>query len=203
MAQKLIAWLINNWENIVAFFVATWGIIKGGFKFYQWARKWYLRGSEFIDSVRISKENIAEIRKNVMPNGGKSLDDKITRIAEMVELIGGRQSAMLHEIGSPMYECSPDGLLTDVNRAWCELTGIEKDEALGEGWKKIIHTEDLFNVEQWGESYVESGVSFSGEFRMINYKTKEAFNVKATSTKCFDKEGEVILILGAIIKLQK
>lgn len=201
MAQKLITWLGSNWDSIIAFFAAMWGIIKGGALVFKKVRKWYLYISEFIESVRVSKADITDIKKNVMPNVGKPLDDKITRIAEMVEIIGGRQSAMLHEAVSPMYELDANGYLIDVNRAWCNLTGLDKDEALGEGWEKVIHNEDLYKLREWGESYVESGVSFSGEFRIVNYKTKEVFNVRSTSTKCFNKEHEVILILGALLKL--
>ena len=29
-----------------------------------------------------------------------------------------------------------------VNRRWCEITGLDHDEALGEGWLQIVHPED-------------------------------------------------------------
>jgi PAS domain S-box-containing protein len=201
MVQKALQWIITNWESITGFFLAMWGGIKGGVMIYKRLRKWYLLIVDFVKSVNKLIVDVVEIKKGVLPNGGKSLDDKISRIAEMVEIIGGRQSAMLHEVPTPMYECDPDGYLIDVNRAWCELTGLEKYDALGEGWKKIIYKDDFERVQEIGQDYAESGVNFNDTFRMQNYRTKEIFEVQATSTKCFNKSGEVILILGAVKKV--
>jgi PAS domain S-box-containing protein len=47
--------------------------------------------------------------------------------------------------GSPLmnWRARPDMACEHVSRAWLEYTGYTLEEALGEGWTRAIHAEDL------------------------------------------------------------
>ena len=59
-----------------------------------------------------------------------------------------------------------NGRITDFSGRWLELTGLTREEALGEGWQRTPHLDDLPRmVEVWTRS-VESGEPFDIEHRI-------------------------------------
>lgn len=58
------------------------------------------------------------------------------------------------------------GSVLEVGPRWREITGYEPADALGSGWRKAIHPEDLGNVQrQWSIS-LASGATLDVEFRL-------------------------------------
>ncbi|MCO6430171.1 MAG: PAS domain S-box protein [Deltaproteobacteria bacterium] len=54
-----------------------------------------------------------------------------------------------------------------VNRHWCRITGMTAEEAVGRGWTKALHPEDLKPVtDAWFQSAI-SGTHFKMEYRYI------------------------------------
>ena len=198
MIKTAVNWLIDNWKEIAGILTGVWLAIKGSLRVYKWVRSFVVPIRKWIRDI-----NTALLQLDF--NGGESVKDmvyttnkNVEKLIGNMELMMGRQVAMLHEIDTPMYECSLDGDLIDVNRAWSVLTGLSKDDAIGQGWKKIIFKEDLNYVIKLGEDFVESGETFIDTFRMQNYITKEVFKVQSTATKVFDKNKKVISIIGAV-----
>jgi len=198
MIKIAVNWVIDNWKEIAAIVTGVWLTIKGSIKCYKWVMSVVVPVRKWIRDI-----NTALLQLDF--NGGESVKDmvyttnkNVEKLIGNMELMMGRQVAMLHEIDTPMYECSLDGDLIDVNRAWSVLTGLSKDDAIGQGWKKIIFKEDLNYVIKLGEDFVESGETFIDTFRMQNYITKEVFKVQSTATKVFDKNKKVISIIGAV-----
>ena len=198
MIKIAVNWVIDNWKEIAAIVTGVWLTIKGSIKCYKWVMSVVVPVRKWIRDV-----NSALLQLKF--DGGHSLKDLVYKTNENVELlvqndelIMGRQVAMMHEMPTPMYECNANGDLIDVNRAWSVLTGLSKDDAIGQGWKKIIFNEDLEYVIKLGEDFVESGETFIDTFRMQNYITKEVFKVQSTATKVFDKNKKVISIIGAV-----
>ncbi|ONH32358.1 hypothetical protein BL253_05585 [Pseudofrankia asymbiotica] len=53
----------------------------------------------------------------------------------------------------PVFATDAVGRHVFVNPRWCELTGVEPDEAMGWGWERAIHPHDLLAVtNQWGRA---------------------------------------------------
>jgi PAS domain S-box-containing protein len=46
-------------------------------------------------------------------------------------------------IPSLAWTVLPDGCADLINQRWCEYTGLSAEEACGEGWKAVIHGDDL------------------------------------------------------------
>jgi PAS domain S-box-containing protein len=109
-----------------------------------------------------------------------------------------------------LAEMSPAGIhITDengnciyVNPAWCRMAGITCDEALGEGWIKAIHKEDLGRlISEWkifmrGESHWES------EYRFMDATGKVTW-VYGTATLLKGRDGSVEQIIGLIINMNE
>src|SRR6185369_1486102 len=54
-----------------------------------------------------------------------------------------------------------------VNRRWCELSGIDAANALGDGWMRALHPDDRPRVAaNWAEA-VRRGESSAAEYRFI------------------------------------
>jgi PAS domain S-box-containing protein len=52
-----------------------------------------------------------------------------------------------------LWTADSEGMITDVGPQWVMLTGIAKEEALGDGWIKGLHPEDAARVAQvWKEA---------------------------------------------------
>jgi PAS domain S-box-containing protein len=66
-----------------------------------------------------------------------------------------------------IYRTDTDGNCFYVNSKWCQLTGIDKDDAMGAGWTRALHPEDRDKVfAEWSEA-VSSKRKFSLEYRFM------------------------------------
>jgi PAS domain S-box-containing protein len=64
-----------------------------------------------------------------------------------------------------IYRGDAEGRCIYVNERWCELSGLPPEAALGSGWERAVHPEDVPLVaEEWVRS-LELGVPFSLEYR--------------------------------------
>jgi PAS domain S-box-containing protein len=64
-----------------------------------------------------------------------------------------------------LFETDIRGRYTYVNERWCEMTGLEPDEALGDGWIRALHPEDRERIVSERRQLVEAGEPFKLEYR--------------------------------------
>ena len=151
--KSTINWIIDNWKEITGILAGIWLLIKFGIKCYRWINSVVIPIKKWIRDINSALEQLKYDGGSSVKDMVYSTNKNVTVLIDKVELIMGRQIAVLHEIPTPMYECSPIGDLIDVNRAWCEMTGLDKKDAVGQGWKKIIANEDLAYVVEIGEDF--------------------------------------------------
>ena len=65
--------------------------------------------------------------------------------------------------------CFPDGTTEFSNRRWLEYTGLSQDEALGRGWQRAVHPDDLAGVIEAWRVILASGEAGGGEFRLRRF----------------------------------
>ena len=65
-----------------------------------------------------------------------------------------------------LWTAGPDGRILDFNERWLSLTGLSREEALGEGWAQAPHPDDLPGMaDAWTRS-VQTGRPYDVEHRI-------------------------------------
>jgi PAS domain S-box-containing protein len=66
-----------------------------------------------------------------------------------------------------VWTADPHGMMTFLNERWTALTGITRDDALGYGWTRVVHPDDLARLlDGWGAAR-ENGDDFEAECRLL------------------------------------
>jgi formate hydrogenlyase transcriptional activator len=76
---------------------------------------------------------------------------------------------MIDTIPALAWCCFPDGTVEFSNRRWLEYTGLSQDEALGRGWQRPVHPDDLERVIDAWRALLASGEAGGGEFRLRRF----------------------------------
>ena len=99
-----------------------------------------------------------------------------------------------------IYTTNLQGDCTYVNEMWKKLTGLSTEEALGKGWLKALHPEDLDLVKNnWFKS-IESKGLWKYEYRFLN-KKREVVWVEGTAKELFNEKNELLGYLGTNVNI--
>jgi len=90
-----------------------------------------------------------------------ALEAELTRLRESERMY--RFSAELS--ARLVWAADRDGALTRMDYPYVALTGIAQDEALGEGWLKVVHADDSARVRALWQDSVRTGQTFNATFR--------------------------------------
>lgn len=181
----------------------------------RWAQKKYAHWKKGRDAVAVANtamfkefsNKLESIVKEVKPNGGLSMNDKVTEIGkhldtidtQLVDLkIGQRNNLDLMDIA--YWESDGEGRVTYVSVAMCEILGCTQIDILDSSWMGSIDLQDRDRViKEWTES-----VKYASEFNCTyNYRRPDGFLQKVQSMAIHHKnsQGRVEHTKGKIIKL--
>lgn len=94
------------------------------------------------------------------------------------------------------------GEYTEVDKRWCEISGVSPQDALGAGWLNYVHPEDqLFVASTWQES-VQKKTLFDYEFRFVAASDIDLW-VHVSASAYFDDAGNLMGFNGFIIDTTK
>lgn len=137
----------------------------------------------------ILNKSVAEILKEVKPNGGKSLSDRVSAIqvkvdkdSDVINTISSRQKWILDSRPEPIFECNTSGSCTWVNEKYCQLLQHDVEYFKNNGWKNGIHHDDREGVEKEWEKAIEDRRSSSSEHRLVD-REGNIIHVKASATR--------------------
>lgn len=98
---------------------------------------------------------------------------------------------ILHQI----WTARPDGMLDYVNKRTLEYFDRSFDEMLGEGWKNVVHPDDLGEaMNRWLHS-LKSGEPYETEFRLRRHDDEYRWHV-AKATAGTDAFGNIVKWFG-------
>ena len=160
--------LINtNLEIIISVLTLMGILIKVGMWLYK-------KASIQLNSITKVHSQVEAIFKEITPNGGGSIKDKInvmsTEITENTKLtqqIFHRQRWIMDRRNEPIFETTQAGEYVWVNYPFAELVGREKEDIIGHNWKNVIHEDDRHRVISNWDSAVKDGRSYEDEYRII------------------------------------
>ena len=66
-----------------------------------------------------------------------------------------------------IFRTRADGYTTYVNPKWCEISGLGYEEALGDGWMKVIHPDDRDSTSVEWKDRAQKGSASQAEYRFL------------------------------------
>ncbi len=95
------------------------------------------------------------------------------RARQKIELTLHQTESLYHTLADAIpgvvFTNDPDGNAIYINHAWTDYTGQPVEEALRDGWHKVVHPDDLPRTAKWWETCVRTG-----EPRDIEYRVRGA-----------------------------
>lgn len=163
---------------------------------YKFGRMFYGFLKNQINAIRKVHDQIDIIFKEITPNGGGSIKDKINQMSDqmntntvMTEKIFLRQRWILDNRDEPIFESSDDGTCIWVNKPYLKLIKQDYGYVLGNGWKNCIHEEDRERVINLWNDCIKDGRMYEDEYRIID-STGKSIRVECVSVKT-DKHGYI------------
>jgi len=148
-------------------------------------RKFFIRVVQAVDEL--------------LPNGGGSIRDAVTRIDRSLQKSEARWVALIERDVTATYECAPTGECTYVNRELCNLFGLDKDEMMGNGWLEAIDgQEERERVHSVWAHAVKDNLPYACEYKIKNQLTMVRSLIRTTAEPMVDRNGTIIGYNGTI-----
>lgn len=117
----------------------------------------------------LMKDNI----KRLIPTIDRELKDAERRRQQILAEEALKESELRFRI---LAESAPVGIFTTdsqgsttyVNPRWCQISKLNFEEALGNGWLKAVHPEDMENLALNWEKSASASIASNAEYRFIN-----------------------------------
>jgi PAS domain S-box-containing protein len=81
-------------------------------------------------------------------------------------MLRAEQASLLSPAG--IFHTGVDGRCQYVNDRWMEISGLSREEALGDGWATALHPADRERVRLAWDDATRTGEMFRGEYRFVN-----------------------------------
>ena len=107
-----------------------------------------------------------------------------------------RTKLVLESIPQMAWTALPNGDVTYFNKRWFEYSGLSAEQAMKEGWKRILHPQDIDYTSTRWQLALETGEAFEIENRLLR-ASDDSFRWHLTrSTPVKDTEGKVLFWVG-------
>ncbi|MEO6805098.1 MAG: EAL domain-containing protein [Edaphobacter sp.] len=95
------------------------------------------------------------------------------------------------------WTAEPDGMILDTSKRWETLTGLTKEESLGEGWVRALHSEDLPPTLKAWEEALRTGNPFDVQYR-IRIHNGDLRWMRARAAPRRNADGKIIRWYGTL-----
>ena len=66
-----------------------------------------------------------------------------------------------------IFRTNADGKCIDVNPRWCQIAGLDRKDALGQGWTKVLHPDDHERITKGWSRAIREDRPFETKFRFM------------------------------------
>jgi PAS domain S-box-containing protein len=94
-----------------------------------------------------------------------------------------------------IFICDSQGRNTFVNRRWCEMSGLTAEETAGEGWRAVIHPDDLAGKMEQFQTRIAAGREYDNEYRIVQRGGRVRW-VRTFAAPIVDTDGAAATIVG-------
>jgi PAS domain S-box-containing protein len=155
----------------------------------------------FVRRVNTALVTVEAISKNLGPNGGKSLYDKIESYGHSQRLSEARLSAVIDVVVDyAQFEADSNGHFTRVNTAFERLIETSTADMVGNGWINVILPQDREHfVKDWQHA-VRDCRAFHSSGRFVTQRGLVTFVARCKAEPVLDSTGKVIGWMGAVVR---
>lgn len=116
--------------------------------------------------IGIVSFNIFRINKQTIETAVRGLNEKLE--AEKALNVSQQQfQTLAHMSPVGIFRTRADGYTTYVNPRWSEISGLSHDEAVGYGWLKAVHPEDVEKISNKWNTDSGNRVKSVAEYRFL------------------------------------
>lgn len=101
-----------------------------------------------------------------------------------------------------IFRTRPDGYTTYVNPKWLDLSGLTFTEALGNGWHKAVHPEDVEQIRQGWTNATKHSSGSDAEYRFIRSDSTVVW-VTGEAVPELNSQGQLIGYIGTITDISE
>lgn len=175
--------------------------------FWKPFKRWYIhyrngrnaRWSLLMDVQSKQTIKLDSIIKQLYPNGGSSVFDKVDQVLDNQEILKQTHNATLYLDSTPIFKTNMNGECIFVNVAWLKLSGYnDPKQAYGFGWLRSIHPDDRERLKEELMESVESETQLVTSYRKINVTTKDVFNMTAMTKIVRNSKRKAVEIIGVL-----
>ncbi len=95
------------------------------------------------------------------------------------------------------WTSDPKGMILDVSHRWEDLTGLSKEESLGDGWIKVLHPEDIEHTLAAWSVALRTGLPLDIEYRTRRRDASWRW-MRARAAPRRNEIGEIIRWYGSV-----
>lgn len=144
---------------------------------------------------------IQSLNKEFSKNSGKSIMDRILRIDDLTRLSEIRTKLFYNMVNTGIIEFDKVGHLVWANKSFADMTGLEVDNLIDNGWVMTIEEEDRDKVWKLWQSSIIHNIPFESEFTLKHQGTNSTKLVKCTILPFKSMDGSVIGYYGTVINI--
>ncbi len=100
-----------------------------------------------------------------------------------------------------LWSASPDGAIDYCNGRLLEYAGMSRGQAMGEGWMKLLHPDDVEPTAELWNSCVQSGAPYRVEVRTFRAADRAYRWCMASALPLLDREGRIIRWHGTVVDM--
>jgi len=157
----------------------------------------YFTEGVLATQVKEIKGDIHLIKTEVMPNGGKSLADRIIKLGDGFERFKAiseqRWKISLENTPVPIYLNDKNGKCIYVNKALSTLFRMDRADMLNDGWVRRIRNSDMHFII-WKNS-IEKGIPYIDQYTLVD-NDKAFATVSTQADEIKDEEGNFLFYYG-------
>ncbi|MDH3254391.1 MAG: PAS domain S-box protein, partial [Acidobacteriota bacterium] len=160
-----------------------------------------LEANERLRSHALELEAQVAQRTNDLKETNRDLARQIRERRQAQEArheVEQRYRALAEHSPTGIFHSDAQGRTLYVNDAWCRITGLSRNEAMGDGWRKAIHPSDRESkLAEWTQ-LVDAGHGLrGGEYRILR-PDGEVVWAEGYAVELRDADGNVAGFVGSV-----
>jgi PAS domain-containing protein len=203
---KSLLWL----GGLASIILAWFGVYKKIYLPYKMNKKHSEEAQAvFFSDLRGLLTDVKMIKDQVLPNGGQSLNDKVTHLGDKallidqnIKIVKARQKFMIKVSETPTFWCDIYGNVVYANNSLINLFGADSEDQLkGHAMMDFIDYSDHGRIlSRWNDA-MKNNTEAEIEYTVINGKTKERYPVRSRTV--FEREGgDILTICGTVTRIK-